>query len=179
MADCPFCEQKIKNGDYAQIIKDYQEIFDENFTNEENNIRTLLLKYKNILEGLHDLQPPSDNLNRLNQAKPFITAGEELPQLTLTDNEKELIKTEVNLVLEKDKKILDKIYGSKIDQIKTAIESANILIGKYDKSVKKINEEIKQLQKDSLAGKLDTRKEEIQTNRVNCKTCIYLKKNKG
>ena len=178
MADCPFCEQKIKNGDYAQIIKDYQEIFDENFTNEENNIRTLLLKYKNILEGLHDLQPPSDNLNRLNQAKPFITAGEELPQLTLTDNEKELIKTEVNLVLEKDKKILDKIDGSKIDQIKTAIESANILIGKYDKSVKKINEEIKQLQKDSLAGKLDTRKEEIQKIIARLKDEIFFIENK-
>ena len=152
MTDCPFCEQKIKNGDYAQIVKDYQEIFDENFANEEKNIRTLLLKYKNILEGLRDLQPSSDNLNRLNQAKPFITAGEELPQLTIIDSEKELIKTEINLVLEKDKKILDKIDGSKIDQIKTIIKSANILIEKYDEAIKKINEEIRQLQKGLIGG---------------------------
>jgi len=178
MTDCPFCEQKIKNGDYAQIIKDYQEIFDENFANEENNIRTLLLKYKNILDGLRDLQPSSDNLNRLNQAKPFITAGEELPQLAITDSEKELIKTEINLVLEKDKKILDKIDGSNIEQVKTIIESANILIEKYDEAVKKINEEIKQLQKDSLAGKLDTRKEEIQKEITRLKDEIFFIENK-
>ena len=138
----------------------------------------MLLKYKNILEGLRDLLPSSDNLNRLNQAKPFITTGEELPQLTITDSEKELIKTEINLVLEKDKKILDKIDGSKIDQIKTIIESANILIEKYDEAVKKINEEIKQLQKDSLAGKLDTRKEEIQKEITRLKDEIFFIENK-
>ena len=176
--DCPFCEQKIKNGDYVQVVKDYQEIFDESFANEENNTRALLLKYKNILEGLRDLQPPSGNLNVLNQAKPFITAGEELPQLAITNNEKELIKAEIDLVLGKDKKILDKIDGSKINQIKIIIESANTFIEKYDEAVKKINKEIEQLKKDSLEGKLNTKKEEIQKEIDRLKDEIFFIENK-
>lgn len=176
--DCPFCEQKIKNGDYVQVVKDYQEIFDESFANEEMNIRNLLLKYKNILEGLRDLQPPSDNLSRLNQAKPFITAGEELPQLAIDDDEKELIRTEIDLVIKKDKKILDKIDGSKIDQIKIIIKSANTLIEKYNGTVKNINEEIEQLKKDSLEGKLDTKKEEIQKEIAKLKNEIFFIENK-
>ena len=115
--DCPFCEQKIKNGDYVQVVKDYQEIFDESFANEENNVRTLLVKYRNILEGLRDLQPPSGNLNVFNQAKTFITAGEELPQLSIADNEKELIKAEIDLVLGKDKKILDPLIKDSCDLV--------------------------------------------------------------
>ncbi|MDP1760135.1 MAG: AAA family ATPase, partial [Candidatus Woesebacteria bacterium] len=177
-SDCPFCEQKIKNGDYVQVIKDYQEIFDESFANEENSIRTLLLKYKNILEDLRDLQLPSSNLNVLNQAKPFITAGAELPQLTIADNEKILIKAEIDLVLGKDKKILDKIDGSKIDQIKILIESVNTLIEKYDEAVKKINKEIEQLKKDSLEGKLNIKKEEIQKEVDRLKDEIFFIENK-
>jgi len=176
--NCPFCEQKIKNGDYIQVIKDYEEIFDENFTNEENNIRTLLLKYKYILENLRDLQPPTNNLNLLNQAKQFITADDELPQLIKADNENKLIKAEIDLVLRKDKMILDKMEGSKIDQLKIIIESTNTLIKKYDEVVKKINEEIKQLQNDSLKGKLDTRKEEIQKEITRLKDEIFFIENK-
>ncbi|MDD5290679.1 MAG: AAA family ATPase [Patescibacteria group bacterium] len=176
--DCPFCEQKIKNGDYIQVVKDYQEIFDESFANEEDNIRTLLSKYKNILEGLRDLQPPSSNLNVLNQVKPFITAGEELPELVIADNEKELIKTEIDLVLGKDKKILDKVDGSKIDQIKSIIESATLLIKKYNEAVEKINTEIKQLKKDSLEGKLNTKKEEVQKEVDRLKNEIFFIENK-
>ena len=160
--DCPFCEQKIKNGDYVQIIRDYQEIFDENFANEENDTRSLLLKYRNILEDLRDLQPSPDNLNSLNQVKSFMTINEELPQLAIADNAKQLIKSEIDLVLEKDKKILDKMNGSKADQIKLIIQSVNTLIEKYDEAVQKINKEIEQLKKDSLEGKLDTKKEGIQ-----------------
>jgi len=178
VTDCPFCEQKIKDGDYVQVVKDYQEIFDESFANEENNIRTLLSKYKDILESMRDLQPPSGNLNILNQAKPFITSGEELPQLIIADNEKEVIKAEINLVLGKDKKILDKIEGSKIDQIKTIIESVTSLIAKYDEAVEKINKEIEQLKKDSLEGKLDTKKEEAQKEIDRLKNEVFFIENK-
>jgi len=162
VTDCPFCEQKIKNGDYIQIIKSYQEIFDENFAIEENSIRTTLLKYKDVLEDLRDLRPPAVNPNALDQAKSFITVGEELPQLAIADSDKELIKSEIDLALAKDKKILDKIEGSKIDQIKIIIESANDLIGKYNEVVEKINKEIEQLKKDSLEGKLSVKKGELQ-----------------
>jgi wobble nucleotide-excising tRNase len=176
--DCPFCEQKIKNDDCLQVIKDYQEIFDENFAKEENNIRFLLLKYKNILEGLRDLQSPSNNLKILNQAKPFITSDEDLPKLAIEDDEKELIKDEINLVIEKDKKILDKIDGSKIDQIKIIIESAKSLIEKYNETVQNINGEIEQLKKDSLEGKLDIKKEEMQKEIARLKNEIFFIENK-
>ncbi len=177
--DCPFCEQKIKNGDYIQVVKDYQEIFDRNFANEENSTRALLLKYKNILEDLRDFQHPAGNLNSLNKAKQFITDVGELPQLGITDDEKELIRSEIDLVLMKDKKILDKIDVSKVRQIKSILESTSSLIQKYNIAVKKVNSEIEQLQKDSLEGKLDTKKKEIQNEISKLEDEIFYVENKG
>lgn len=176
--DCPFCEQKIKNGDYVQIIKDYQKIFDEDFANEEQNIRTLLSRYKGVLEGLRDLQASSSNQNNLNQAKPFITIDDELPHLTIADGDKTAIKNEIVLAQEKEKKILDKIGGSRVDQIKTIIEKTNVLIANYNNSVKKINGKIKQLKKDSLEGKLYTKKTGAENSIVKLKNEIFFTENK-
>ncbi len=176
--DCPFCEQKIKNGDYVQIIKDYQAIFDEDFANEEQNIRTLLSRYKGMLEGLRDLQAPSSNRNNLNQAKPFITIDDELPHLTIADADRTAIKNEIVLALEKEKRILDKVDDSQVGHIKTIIKKTNELIANYNNSVKKINEKIKQLKKDSSEGKLNTKKTGIGNSIAKLKNEIFFTENK-
>ncbi len=177
--DCPFCEQKIKNGEYIQIIKNYQEIFNEHFASEEQKVHTLLLKYRGLLEGLRDLQVPSSNQVNLNQAKQFITIDDELPILTIAKREKVLTNNEINLVLQKEKKILDKISGSSIDQIKTIIENAKTLIKNYNDITKKINTKIVQLKKDSLEGKLVIRKKEIDSKCTKLEEGIFLIENKN
>jgi wobble nucleotide-excising tRNase len=176
--DCPFCEQKIKNGDYIQIIKNYQEIFDESFYNEENRVQTLLSKHKGTLEKLRDLQVPSVNQNNLNQVKPFISIDDELPSLNITDDDKILVKAEIALIQEKEKKILDKINGSNIDKIKVIIKNTNTLIESYNKIVGKINKRIEKLKKVSLEGKLDIIKKEIVSESVQLGEDIFLTENK-
>src|SRR3989344_5661129 len=176
--DCPFCEQKIKNGDYVQIVKDYQDIFDENFANEEQDIKSLLSKYRNVLEGLRDLQAPTGNQGNLSAVKPFVTIDDELPQSTLMEEDKKIIKAEIDLVLEKEKKILEKINGSRIDEIKKIIKRANNLIESYDKIIRKTNGKIQQLKKDSAEGKLDTKKTEILNEITKLKNEIFYIENK-
>lgn len=176
--ECPFCEQKIKNGDYIQIIKNYKEIFDENFKNEEKKVQALLLKYKEILEGLRDLQAPSINQDNLNQIKPFVSFDEELPQLNIDDKDKVIVKDEIALILKKEKKILDKVNGSNIDEIKVIIDKANALVESYNEIVNKINNKVKQLKKDSLEGKLDIIKNKTASEKKQLEDQIFFIENK-
>jgi len=176
--DCPFCGQKIKNGDYIQIVKDYQGIFNKTFAKEEGSVKLLLSKYKAILEDLRDLQAPTGNQGNLNAAKSFLTIDNELPQTTLSEEDKKIIKDEIDLVLEKEKNILEKIDGSKIDEIKKIIEKANNFIENYNQIVDQVNGKILQLGTDSTAGNLDTRKIELLKEIENLKNEIFYTKNK-
>jgi len=177
--NCPFCEQKIKNGDYLQIIKEYQEIFDEGFSQEEQNIKESLSTYKNILEELRDLQHPATSQVTLNLAKSFITIDDELPQVALDDADKLIIKSEIALILSKEKKILDKIDGSQVDKIKEIIKKTKESIDVYNKIVKKINSKIDQLKKDSAEGRLDVKSEEIRNDIIKLnKELLYIKNKK-
>jgi wobble nucleotide-excising tRNase len=159
---CPFCEQKIKNGDYIHIIMDYQKIFDEAFAEEEENVRKLLLEYKAILENIRDFRAPHQNRTILDQAKPFITIEQELHDLVISEEDILSIKNELNLVLEKERRILDKIEGSGIERIKKIIETTNNLIIEYNDSIKKINEKINQIKKDIHEGKIEIQKKNTE-----------------
>jgi wobble nucleotide-excising tRNase len=176
--ECPFCEQKIKNGDYIDIIKNYQEIFDENFVIEEKRVSTSLLKYKEILENLKELQAPSVNQNNLKQIKPFISIEWELPFLDISDEDKELIKTELSLVNDKEKNILEKISKTNINKISKIIDKANKSIGNYNEIVKKINKKINKLKKDSREGNLDNVKNQIINKTKQLQEDILLIENK-
>lgn len=178
VVDCPFCEQKIKNGDYVQIVKDYQEIFDENFAAEEERIKTLLTKYKDILEQLRDLQAPASNLGNLDAVKHFITIEVELPPFILTDDERTVVKTEINLVFQKENKILEKIDTSHLDEIKKIIEKTNKLVENYNIVVKGLNIKVKQLKMDSTEGKIDAKKTRIGAEITKAKNEIFYIENK-
>ncbi len=160
---CPFCEQKIKESDYLQIIKDYQEIFDETFSREEKNIKILLFKYKLLLESLRDLQIPAQNQIFLDEVKKFTTIDEILPVLSLSEDQKAIIKAEIILVSNKESKILEKVDGSNIEKIKIIITEATTLVISYNKIVQKINPKIKQLKDDANNGKLETQKSDAET----------------
>jgi len=131
-----------------------------------------------MLEGLRDLQAPSNNQNNINQVKPFITIDDELPHLTIADADRTAVKNEIVLALEKEKRILDKIDDSQVDHIKTIIKKTNELIANYNNSVKKINEKIKQLKKDSSEGKLNTKKTGIGNSIAKLKNEIFFTENK-
>lgn len=175
---CPFCEQKIKEDDYLQIIKDYQEIFDETFSREEKNIKILLSKYKAILENLRDLQLPSQNQNFLDEVKKFITLDEVLPVLSLSEEQKAIIKAEIVLVSNKESKILEKVEGSNIDKIKTIITEATALVDSYNKIVQRINLKVKQLKDDANNGNLETKKSEAEKAIKTLKDDIFYIDNK-
>jgi len=175
---CPFCEQKIKNEDYIQIIKDYRKIFDQLFAEEEQNIKKLLSEYRKILEGIRDLQTSTKNKNIMKQIIQFISLDKELPDIFISDEDRDVIKNELNLILEKEKKILDEIRGSKVAQIRVIIEKTNKLTNEYNDLVKEVNKKIKQLKKDMTEGKLEVQKSDIKKDIVELNKEIFFIENK-
>jgi len=158
---CPFCEQKIKNGDYIQIIQDYKKMFDQSFAEEERNIKILLSEYRKVLEGIRDLQASTKNKNIMKQIIQFLSIDKELPDVFISDEDRDVIKNELNLILEKEKNVLDEIRGSKVAQIRGILEKINKLTKKYNDLAKEANKKIKQLKKDMVEGKLEVQKSDI------------------
>jgi wobble nucleotide-excising tRNase len=159
---CPFCEQKIKNGDYIQIIKDYKRIFDKLFAEEEQKTKDLLSKYREILEEIRDTQAPTVNKSRLEKIKQFISVDKELPDIVISKDDKDVIKSELNLILEKEKNILEEKERSQIERIKTIIGTTNKMIKEYNESIRKINKKLNQIKKDVKEGKMEVQEDEKQ-----------------
>ncbi|HUS50759.1 MAG TPA: AAA family ATPase [Candidatus Paceibacterota bacterium] len=176
---CPFCEQKIKNGDYIQIIKDYQRIFDRLFTEEEQRTKGLLSKYREILEEIRDVQTPAANKSRLEKIKQFISADKELPDIVISRDDKNIIKNELNLILEKEKNILEKKEHSQIEQINTIIGTTNKLIKEYNESVRKINKKLNQIKKDVKEGKMEVQEDEKQKGISKLEKEVFFIENKN
>lgn len=175
---CPFCEQKIKNGEYYQIIKDYQKIFDQKFAIEEQNVKLLLSKYKEILSGLRDFQPPTGNIENLNKAKKFLSLPEELLSLNLSKEEKQIINQEIDLVSEKESKILETVKLTKVNLIKKIIIKLNKLIQKYNDEIQGINRKISTLKNDSVGGKLINKKSKLESEIKDLEKEIFFIENK-
>lgn len=160
--DCPFCEQKIKNGELLQIVKDYQSIFDKAFLDEEDKVKSRLQKYKTILSSLRDLQPISSNVTNLQEAQKYIGIDISIPNCSLDEEDKKIIELEIQRVIDKEKNILNPVTGSTFEQIKNIIDKANKLKKGYNNAVDEINKKIDELKKVADEGKLDERKEEIE-----------------
>lgn len=175
---CPFCEQKIKNGDYIQIIKDYKKMFDQSFAEEERNIKISLSEYRKVLEGIRDLQASTKNKNIMKQIIQFISIDKELPDVFISDKDRGVIKSELNLILEKEKNVLDEIRGSKVAQIRGIIEKINKLTKKYNDLAKEANKKIKQLKKDLVEGKLEGQKSDIEKDISKLNKKIFFIENK-
>ena len=137
--DCPFCEQKIKNGELLQIVKDYQSIFDKAFLDEEDKVKSRLQKYKTILSSLRDLQPISSNVTNLQEAQKYIGIDISIPNCSLDEEDKKIIELEIQRVIDKEKNILNPVTGSTFEQIKNIIDKANKLKKGYNNAVDEIN----------------------------------------
>lgn len=160
--NCPFCEQKIKDNDYIEIIKDYQNIFNKTFLKEEEDTRNLLLRYKGILENLKKSSSSNLNKNYIVEAKEFITIEIDLPEYELNLSENKIIDKELNLVKNKESKILEEIEGSQFSKIEKIIEKYNKNILNYNNIVKKINTIISTLKKNSSSDNLAKRKIKLE-----------------
>jgi len=160
--DCPFCEQKIKNGELLQIVKDYQSIFNQTFLDEEEKVKTRLQKYKTVLSSLRDLQPVSSNVPNLQEAQKYVGIDISIPNCSLDEEDKKVIELEIQRVIDKEKNILNPLTGSTFDQIKSIVDRANKLKKNYNEAVNEINQKIDELKKIASEGKLDERKMEIE-----------------
>jgi wobble nucleotide-excising tRNase len=160
--DCPFCEQKIKNGEFLQIVQDYQSIFDQTFLDEEDRVKNRLQKYENVLSSLRDLQPESGNATKLQEAQKYIGINISIPNCSLNEEDKEIIKLEIQRVTDKEKNILNPVIGSTFEQIKSIAEKARKLKKSYNEAVNEINKKINELKTVSSEGKLDEKRIEIE-----------------
>ncbi len=173
-SSCPFCEQNIRPNDLLPVVKDYQEIFDKAFSEEEKNIRFTLNTYKSLLEKLRDMQPVQINESALNELRSFTTPTSDLPSFGLTEEQKLIVQTEIDLVITKENKILDKVEGSNIEVIRTIIDSINVQIAAYNSIIKVINTQIVQLKSDSSDGKLDTKRIQLEEIVSKLKEDVFL-----
>jgi len=160
--NCPFCEQKIKNGELLPVIKDYQSIFDQTFLDEEAKVNSRLQEYKTILTSLRDLQPISSNDENLLEAKKYIHTEKTIPACSLSKEDKKVIIDETQRIIDKEKNILNPIAGCAFKQIKTIIAKAEELQNSYNKTIKEINKKIENLIIDVNKGNLSKRKIEIE-----------------
>jgi wobble nucleotide-excising tRNase len=176
--NCPFCEQKIKNGEYLQIIKDYQDIFNESFASEEVVVKAVLSKYEQLLENLLEIKHPSENQTRINSDQQFIVFDSIFPDVGLSDEQRTKIKAEIYKVHEKQNSLLNKIESSQYDEIVTIVSSISEQIKSYNEVIKKFNTKLEQFKKDSNEGKLGEKKDAIVKAISTLKTDILFIENK-
>lgn len=160
--NCPFCEQKIKNGELLQIIKDYQSIFDQTFLDEEEVIKNRLQKYKAVLSNLRDFQSIPSNIINLQEAQKYVGIKTSIPACSLGKEDKKIIEEEIQRVIDKEKNILNPVIGSTFEQIKNIADKAEELKKAYNKAIEEINKKINGLKTSSREGRLQERKSEIE-----------------
>lgn len=160
--DCPFCEQKIKNGEFLQIVQDYQSIFDQTFLDEEDRVKNRLQKYINILSSLRDLQPVSGNVLLLQEAQKYVGIDVSIPICSLDEEDKKVIELEIQRVIDKEKNILNPVTGSTFEKIKSIADKAKKMQKSYNDAVSEINKKINELKTAASEGKLDEKKIEIE-----------------
>lgn len=160
-SECPFCEQKIKNGKYIQVVEDYKKIFDESFAKEEVVVKNILNQYQKNLEYLLDVNPPTGNQDKFNAVQQFIEVGVMPSFVGLTDSRKEIIRTEITRINDKKLAFLNSISDSKCADIMVIATNLLSEIERYNVIVKEFNTKLEQFKRDSSEDKLGERKELI------------------
>ncbi len=162
LINCPLCEQKIKNGDYIDIIKQYQRIFDQEFRTKQEDILRRLTEYENSLFSI--LAPsfvPEHNTQRLIDIKKYISVEADLPAFKLTDDEQKILREELKIIQEKKTHTL-KYYESKnLDDIRRMAEKVISFIENYNSIVLSINTIVMNYRKDLEEGKKLKEKEKL------------------
>lgn len=151
---CPFCNQSIKSGnEYIHVIKEYQKIFDEEFSVIQEQKVSILRIYREVLLKIMQFKIPATNEQRLQRG---IELGIiDLSQRLLID----FIPSEFQKIFEEELSLVDK----KINNLLTPIDSKNAILIKeieteLNKNIEKCNLRIKGInsliiqQKEALKG---------------------------
>ncbi len=177
--NCPFCEQKIKNDNFIQIIKDYKSIFDEDFLLQEEELQKSLLTYLNALRSLLMLGESSSNTTNIPKLKKYLQFEKELPKFNLTKEQKECLQSEIELIIKKQKDTLTIQTSNNYKNIQSIAILGRDFVSEYNKSITRINEELEKLKKDSKEGKLSIKKEELEKQLTSKKEAIIFIEHKN
>lgn len=155
---CPFCEQKIKNGAYIDIIKQYQRIFDQEFRTKQEAVLKGLDEYENVLAPSF---VPEDNTQRLIEIQKYITVEIDLPAFKLTDDEQKILKEELKIIQDKKTHTLTYYESNNFDAIRKIAEDIISFIKNYNSIVLSIDTVVLNYRKDLQEGKKLKEKERL------------------
>lgn len=159
---CPFCEQKIKNGAYIDIIKQYQHIFDQEFRTKQEEILRRLAEYENLLFSI--LAPsfvPEHNIQKLIEIKKYISVEADLSAFKLTDDEQKILREELKIVQEKKTHTLTYYESNNLADIRRMADNFISFIENYNSIVLNINTIVMNYRKDLQEGKKLKEKEKL------------------
>jgi len=161
--NCPFCEQKIRNGDYLEIIEQYQKIFDKEFKNKQQRTEKGLEEYKTFLTNISNvsLSIPGDNQRKFTEMNRYLTIEKELPVLAFNQEEQNIIREEIDIVQDKEKRILSYLESENIERIKQIAEKLLKFIDNYNCVVQETNKILGQYKRDLRKGKKQEEKEKL------------------
>jgi wobble nucleotide-excising tRNase len=174
---CPFCEQELKlDEEYLHVIKEYEKVFDNEFTKTQVVVEQTLNSYKNLLLSLLRSSEPLENRVRLETSNKLLSREDKLENLVLEQSRIDKIQQEIRAVDEKLKNILTKYEKSGIDEIAKIVASLNQVIIVYNQTVKTINDAIDKTKKELGTGDVKKQKDELSGKiRQNEKKLFVLK----
>ena len=159
---CPFCEQSIKKDDeYLHIVKEYNQIFDDEFGKAQDAVEQTLTNYRNILFSAIRNNEPNENREKTKKSNELLGREDNLSDLALSQSDSEVIQNEIDLVNRKIKNILTKEESSKVVDIENIIKELNIKTVTYNEKVKSINSVIERTKEEIGRGDLAKRKDEL------------------
>lgn len=159
---CPFCEQSIKTGnEYLHIVKEYDQIFDNEFTRTQDEVEKTLIGYKNALLSVLRSSEPGENRERIEKSNKLLGKEDSLPTLNLLQADSEVIQHEIGLVDKKLNNILTKNQDSKITDISKMIKELNEKIGKYNEKAISINDYVEKTKKEVETGDIQKNRDQL------------------
>ncbi len=164
LTNCPLCEQKIRNGDYIEIIKQYQHVFDKEFNNSQQQAKKWLEEYKKFLADILNISTSIvlvNNQQKFAEINQYLTAEKEFPVLDSIQEEQNIIREEIGIVQDKEKRILSYLESENLERIKQIAEKLLKFIDNYNCVVQETNKILEQYKRDLRRGKKQEEKEKL------------------
>ena len=164
LSDCPFCEQPIKNSEsYIPPIAEYEAIFDSVFIDEQDNARRALQDYKDQVLSILGFQIPEANNAIIAKMNSLLGQTHELPSLVLSEDEKNIIKAELENIEKKQRNIVN-AGTSNAATINEVIKTLNSKITDYNKIIRTISQKLEEVKNEISSGDLPKQRDLCNKN---------------
>jgi wobble nucleotide-excising tRNase len=162
--DCPFCEQPIKNpdGNFIDLIKNYETVFNEEFLSLQNRTKNNLSEYQKGLRLLLSNFYPTGNGNLLGRFNKTFEENKEFPSFSLTPDENMAIEKEIALVNEKLENLLKPTSTSNTPLLKDVFKKYNEFTNTYNNFIEEVNQMIFSQQEKIRTGEVQKEINEIE-----------------